>query len=142
MTSAEVAIRLQTFFETPPRPGVVSVYLFGSHAEDRAHKESDVDVGVLLRWDAYPTARERFDERVKLAADLPGAFGGLAADVVVLNDAPPEIGRAIVTKGRRLFCADGEIDHAYVRDIQLKAADIAPFLRRMRRIKLEAMAKR
>jgi predicted nucleotidyltransferase len=28
-------------------PGVVSTYLYGSHAAGRAHRESDVDVGVL-----------------------------------------------------------------------------------------------
>lgn len=33
---------------------VVSAYLFGSHAEDRAHVESNVDIGVLLRHAAYP----------------------------------------------------------------------------------------
>jgi hypothetical protein len=34
--------------------------------------------------------------------------------------------------------ADPEADHAYVRDAQLRAADVEPFLRRMRRIELDA----
>ena len=35
--------------------GVVAVYLFGSHAAGRAHRESDVDIGVLLDRHMYST---------------------------------------------------------------------------------------
>jgi predicted nucleotidyltransferase len=122
-------------------PGLVSAYLFGSHAEDRAHRESDVDVGVLLSRGARPTAAQRFEERVRLAA-LLGAELKRPVDVVVLNDAPPGLGRRVVTRGVRLLCRDPEADHAFVRDVQLRAADLEPFLRRLRRVKLEALSKR
>jgi len=59
--------------------------------------------------------------------------------VVVLNDAPPLLGRHVVTTGRRLLCTDAEADHAYVRDVQLRAADLEPWLQRMARIKLDAL---
>jgi predicted nucleotidyltransferase len=115
------------------------VYLFGSYAEARAHAESDVDLGVLLHRDLYPTPRERFAERVRLTAWLIGVLGINAVDVVILNDAPPELGRRIVTQGQRVYCADTQRDHAFVRDVQLRAADLAPFLRRTRRIILQAL---
>jgi len=51
-----------------------------------------------------------------------------------------ELGRHIVTTGRRVYCHDAEADHAFVRDVQLRAADLEPFLRRARRIKLDALA--
>ena len=53
--------------------GVVSAYLFGSHVEGRAHRESDVDVGILLGRETYPTIRDRFDARLSLggAIDRP-----------------------------------------------------------------------
>jgi predicted nucleotidyltransferase len=63
--------------------GLVSAYRFGSHAAGRAHRESDVDVGVLLAWQAYPSSRERFEARLALAERL----GTDRVDVVVLNDA-------------------------------------------------------
>lgn len=119
-------------------PGVASVYLFGSQAEGRAHRESDVDVGVLLCFTHHPTARARFEARLQLQADL-GAALGCEADVVILNDAPPLLARRIVVQGRRVFCADAEADRAFVRDAQLRAADIEPFLRRSRRTKLAAL---
>jgi len=119
------------------RTGVVAVYLFGSFAEGRAHRESDLDVGVLLRWDAYPSARERFEMGLRLGGEL--AVERKPADVIILNDAPPTLAARIVTEGQRVFCAESAADHAFRRDAQLRAADLMPFLRRLARVKLEAL---
>lgn len=119
---------------------VTSAYLFGSEAEGRAHRESDVDLGVLLPRNRFPDPALRFEHRLGLSSRLAAGLGGRNLDLVVLNDAPPLFARHIVTHGRRLACPDPEADHAFVRDIQLRAADIEPFVRRMRRIKLERMA--
>ncbi len=134
-----VAALLERAFRRPPVVGLISAYLFGSHAEQRAHRESDVDVGVLLDWAIHPSRAGRFEARVRLGSWLVGALRQNAVDVVVLNDVPPHLGRRIVTTGRRVCCADPAGDHAYVRDVQLRAADREPFLRRMRRLKLEAL---
>jgi uncharacterized protein len=120
-------------------PGIVSAYLFGSVAGGRAHRESDVDVGVLLDRVLFPSAEERMDARISLGSELVDVLDTNDVDLVILNDAPPELGRAIVTRGRRVHCADVEADHAYVRDVQLRAADLAPWLRRVRRVKLDAL---
>ena len=117
--------------------GIVSVYLFGSFAAGRDHRESDVDLGVLLDRRVYPGARERFEVRLLLGTSFSDAFGR-RADVVILNDAPPQFARAIVTGGRRLLVTDEDRDRDFVRDAQLLAADIEPFLRRMRALKLES----
>lgn len=121
--------------------GLVAAYLFGSHAAGRAHRESDVDVAILLDRGEYPDARARFHERVRLAAALIGELHTHRVDVVVLNDAPPGLGRGIVTEGRRLLGRDREAEHAFVRDVQLRAADLEPFLRRTRRVTLAALAR-
>jgi len=142
ITEMDLVESISRAFEAAGHPDVVSVYLFGSHAEGRAHRESDVDIGVLFDHAARPTRKARFDRSLKLAADLPAASSSECIDVVVLNDAPPLFGRRIVTEGVRLYCSNSEADHAYVRDIQLRAADLQPFLERMRRIKLEALAPR
>jgi len=126
------------FNETAPK-GLVSAYLFGSYSEARAHRESDVDVAVLLDRRVFGTRRERFEERLRLIGAVGSALGRNDVDLVILNDAPPELGARIVTRGVRLFCSDADADHAFVRDVQLRAADLAPFLRRMRGIKLEAL---
>lgn len=130
---------LADFFATHPDFPVLSAYLFGSEAEGRSHRESDVDVAVLLDWEACPTARERFDLRVRLGSALIAALHRNEVDVVVLNDVPPTFGRKIVIDGNRLFCRDPEADHAYVRDVQLRAADLEPFLQKHRRRLLEGL---
>ena len=76
----------ETFANSPG--GVVSAYLHGSHAEEREHSESDVDI-------------------------------------VILNDAPAPLARHVAVDGIRVFCQDEEADHAFRRDVQLRAADLS-----------------
>lgn len=135
------AAALERFLAQEPIRGLVSAYLFGSHAEGRQHRESDVDVAVLLDRSVFPERRDRFAERVRLASRLPAALGARSVDVVVLNDSPPTLGRRIVQEGRRVSCTDPELDHAFVRDVQLRAADLDLFLRRTRRVKLASLAR-
>jgi len=80
-------------------------------------------------------------EGVVSSSRLQSALSTRDVDVVVLNDAPPGLGRRVVSQGRRLVCFDPEADHAFVRDVQLRAADLEPFLQRARRVKLEALSR-
>ena len=138
--TTKIEKRVVARFENGDFPAIVSVYLFGSRAEGRAHRESDIDIGLLMHRDILPTRKQRFEASLRIGAELAALFSDDRVDLVVLNDAPPLLGRRIVTEGRRLVCRDPEIDHAFVRDVQLRAADILPFLDRMRKLKLEALA--
>src|SRR5438874_218637 len=117
--------------------GLVSIYVFGSHAANRAHQDSDVDIAVLLDSAVYPSAATRFDIRLILIARLDPLAGINGVDLVVLNDAPPPLVRRIMTQGRRLLCTDIERDHEARRLALSRAADLEPFLRRTRRILLD-----
>lgn len=136
----DVVARLQRRLREGPVPGLVSMYLFGSHARDAAHRESDVDVdvAVLLDRGIYADPVARFDVRVRLATEL-GAALGRETDVVVLNDAPPLLARRIVDHGRRLLCDDEGSDRAFVLQVNIHAADLLPWYRRYARIKLDAI---
>lgn len=120
--------------------GVISAYLFGSMADNRARLDSDVDVGVLLDRRVYRRAVDRFDARLRLITRLQAAVGR-EVDVVILNDAPPQLVRHIMTRGRRLMVSDIGLDHACLRTSLSRAADLEPFLRRTRRVKLAALAR-
>jgi uncharacterized protein YutE (UPF0331/DUF86 family)/predicted nucleotidyltransferase len=120
---------LRDFFDQKDDHRVVSAYLHGSHAVGRAHGQSDVDVAVLLDRGRYPSPQDRFDARVLLGSELIAALHQNEVDVVILNDSPPPLGRRIVTEGRRVFCSDAETDRRYVRDVQLRAADLDSWLR-------------
>jgi hypothetical protein len=93
----------------------------------------------LLDCRVFATNPKRFEERLRLIGAVGSALGRDDVDLVIWNDAPPGLGARIVTRGHRLHSADPELDHAFVRDVQLRAADLAPFLRRMREIELEAI---
>lgn len=130
--------RVKEAFAEPPVEGAAAVYLFGSHAAGRAHHDSDVDIAVLdvdiavlLKRAAYPSPSERFTARLWILSHL-GARLGAAVDLVILNDAPPLLGRAITTQGRPVAIYDAAADHDYRRDVQLRAADIQPLLDRHR----------
>jgi predicted nucleotidyltransferase len=138
---SDLASRLTAALEEAAPAGLTSAYLFGSHAQGRPHLESDVDVAVLFDPRVQPTARERFEASLVLSSRLQAALGTPRIDLVVLNDAPPGLGRHVVTTACRLVCLDAQADHAYVRDVQLRAADLEPFLRRARRLKLAALAR-
>lgn len=140
LTPSQVAEALLAALAEEPRIAVASAYVFGSVAEGRAHRQSDVDVALLLVRDAAPTAADRFDARLRLSARLRDRLG-CPVDVVILNDVAPGLGRHVVTRGLRVLRQDAEADHAFVRDVQLRAADLEPFLRRLRRVKLDALVR-
>jgi hypothetical protein len=136
---SELVGKLERFFTSEEAPGVVSAYLFGSEANGTAHRESDVDVAVLLDWALFPSTKQRFDQRVDLGSALIAALHRNEIDVVILNDAPPMLAKRILREGHRVACADPEADRIFRRDTILRAADLEPWLRRFDAKKLEAL---
>lgn len=119
------------------RSDVIAAWLFGSHAEGRAHRESDVDVGVLLDRALLPDRRTREEMQVRIISELIAELKRNEVDVVILNDAPPLLARRIIRSGTLLHAADAETVHAFKRNVQLLAADLEPFVRRHRQRLLE-----
>ncbi|MDE2905407.1 MAG: hypothetical protein OXQ28_04910, partial [Acidobacteriota bacterium] len=62
-------------------------------------------------------------------------------DLIVLNDAPPLLARWILRTGIELFCSDRDLGRDFRRDVQIRAADLAPFLERYRRMTLDALGR-
>jgi predicted nucleotidyltransferase len=133
--------RIRHFLTARGEERVVSAYLFGSVAAGSSHRESDVDVGVVLQRGCFPDRFARSQERVRLLSGLIEATGRNDIDLVVLNDAPPRFQRAVIMSGEGLLCLDPEGDLVFRRDAQLLAADLDVFMRRMEPLKLEALRK-
>ena len=121
-------------------PGVISAYLFGSMANGRAHRESDVDVGLLLDRKVFRTPSDRFEARLRLAGRL-GAAVARNVDLVILNDSPPQLSRHILTRGLRLMISNATADHEFLRMVLSRAADLEPFLSATRRLKLVSLTR-
>ena len=62
-STVEIDNSLAAVFAGEASDEVISAYVFGSHAEGRTHRESDVDVAVLLDRARYPDEASRFDAR-------------------------------------------------------------------------------
>jgi predicted nucleotidyltransferase len=58
-TDEQVAVALQG------ANGLVSAYIFGSAAEGRTHRESDLDLAVLFDRRLYPAHQDRFEARLR-----------------------------------------------------------------------------
>lgn len=107
--------------------GVLSFYLYAEGGDAGTARDSDLDIAVLVDPDLYPDRKARAQLRLNLASELTRALRENHVDVVILNDAPHTLGRKIVTGWPRIFCADPEADHSFVRDVQLRAADMELF---------------
>ena len=133
--------RLQRYFLDRPDLGLASVYLFGSWATSRPHRESDLGLGLLADEVRFPEPTNRRELRALLASELAGEVADGIGEVLILNDAPPPLARRILTEGRRLANYDPRADRAFLRDAQLRSADLEPFLRRVRRTRVEALSR-
>jgi uncharacterized protein len=81
---------------------IVAAYLFGSFARGTARPASDIDVAVLLRENE---AGRLTDKRFALERELERSLGR-EAQVVVLNQAPPDLVHRVLLDGRLLLDRD------------------------------------
>lgn len=142
MTAAEssgIVEDTRRFFRTRRPEGVASAYVFGSRARGEAHRESDLDVGVVLDRGAFPDPDARSAGAIDLASELIGAVHLNDVQVISLIDVPPELAATALREGRRIYRADAETDREETRRILLRHGDLQPFLRRARRRKLEVL---
>ena len=137
MTAGERIDALSRLFSD--ERGVVAAFLYGSHAQGRAHRDSDIDVAVLLDRALYPTGAARFDARVRLTGAAGAALASNDVDLIVLNDIPATLARHVLRTGREVYCRDREVLHAFARRTYLLAPDLEMFLQRHRRRLLDAM---
>lgn len=112
------------YLEKAAPKGLLSLYLYAGGGDAGTPRDSDLDIAVLLDPAYYPDRKARAQVRLSLASDLIHALRDNHVDLVVLNDSPATLGKKIVTGWPRIFCSDPEVDHAFVRDVQLQAADM------------------
>lgn len=64
---------------------IIAVFLFGSVAQDKAHRQSDLDVAVLFE---QPLDPQQLFERLLLIGTLLESRLSVAIDLIALNSAP------------------------------------------------------
>jgi hypothetical protein len=83
------------------REEVLEAYLFGSWANGRQQRHSDVDVAVYV--DPQGIGDTPFGYDSELTAGLMSALGTDRIDLVVLNRAPPVLYHRVLREGTRLL---------------------------------------
>lgn len=80
---------------------IISLYLFGSYATGKATERSDIDIAVLL---SESIERKDFlSIKLRVLADFSSCLGSERVDVVILNEATPELAYNVINEGTMLF---------------------------------------
>ena len=108
---------------------VLAVYLYGSRARGTASRESDVDLGVLLKAEPAPTLRNAARD---LEATAERALG-LPVEVVVVNSAPADLVHRILRDGVILLDRDRAARLRFEVRSRNEYFDLEPLRRRYRR---------
>ena len=82
-------------------------YLFGSVAQRRSGKLSDVDLAILL--DESLDRKEKFNLNLRLISDLEDILKTDRLDLVIMNDAPYSLNYEIIKANHPLFIRDENI---------------------------------
>lgn len=116
---------------TPPPPGVVAAYLFGSSARGTATERSDVDVGLLYEHTPPSTFH---GQPYLLQADLTQE---LSRDVqlVVLNGAPVDLVHRVLRDGILIFDTNPGVHIAFEVKARNEYFDLLPVLERYRQVR-------
>jgi len=92
------------------RDEVIAVYLFGSYAQGKEKKWSDIDIGVLLRPHNRQTMQKK---RTQYLTEL-GRVLRKDIHIVILNTAGEELLKQVFAKGKCVLINDHQ-KHAHFR---------------------------
>lgn len=100
---------------------IVLLLLFGSRAKGNNSPESDLDLGVLFKSDAF--------DRSEVISDLISVFPDYDLDLVILNHADPVLKFEIISNYRILYCVDPEVFINFYTNTVKQYNDIRKFLK-------------
>jgi uncharacterized protein len=103
-------------------------YLFGSEARGEARSGSDVDIAVLL---ASGRPKKLMDVPTRLQEEL-AQIAGRPVDLVVLQEASPDLVHRILRDGVLLYERDGAERIAFEVRARNEYFDILPYIERYR----------
>lgn len=135
----EVIETLRAYFASR-QDGLIAAWLFGSRARGDHHRQSDVDVALLLDHAFYAALDDPLAYRAGLASRLIGELHINEVDVVLLNEAPPGLAKSVIDQGLELVVADRAASNDFAALTLSRAADLAPWLSKWRREHLRRIA--
>lgn len=132
LTYEGIAERLASLFAR--RREVIAAYLFGSLVRGHVHRESDVDIALLVDEGEFAKLdrAEPYGYKARMIAELGRALETDKIDLVLLHQAPPLLANEVISKGKLLFSRDEEARHKFEVAAKLRYLDTKP-LREIKR---------
>jgi predicted nucleotidyltransferase len=130
MVSSQMEKALQGVLDSTDKR-VLAAYLFGSMAQGTESADSDVNIGILFRSRPVQTLDSL---RFSLEGDLECGVGR-RVQLLVLNDAPPDLIHRVVRDGRLLLDRDPAARIRFEVDSRNRYFDLLPILERYRKPK-------
>jgi predicted nucleotidyltransferase len=93
------------------RREVLLAYLFGSVAQGRTNKLSDVDMALLVDERKFKgiDAKEPYGYKAAVIADFMGLLHTNEIDLVLLHEATPLLAHEVIRTGTVIFCRDEDL---------------------------------
>ncbi len=101
-------------------------YYFGSFAEGKENRESDLDIAVLCKRGSVPSTEKVWELRLELA-DLCGRD----VDILILNDAGLVIAMQVISKGKVFIENTQKAHEMYAAEIFSRYAEFKELVKPM-----------
>ncbi len=106
--------------------GVIFAYLFGSQVSGKVGPLSDIDIAVY--FDERVSPSRRFDNKLKLMAQLSLLLKKEDIDVVILNEAYPLLEQRIIKNGEIIYSTNEKKRLDYEVKAIMRYLDFKPYL--------------
>ncbi len=114
--------RIITYFKS--RKEVAALYLFGSCAEGRELKESDIDIAVLI--DEKKLQRKNFEQLKNIYYKASPSFSLRKVDIAVLNTSSPYLKHRVIKSGMVLFDRNRQLRVRFTTQAIIEYLDFKP----------------
>lgn len=112
---------------------ILLAYLFGSVAQGRSNRLSDIDIALLVDKEFNELdAKKPYGYKAAVIADLMGLLQVNKIDLVLLHEAPPLLANEVISEGSLLFCRDEDVRIAFEVSAKHRYIDTKP-LRQIKR---------
>ncbi len=107
------------------RAEVLVAYLFGSAIGGHRHRESDLDIAVLVDPNRFALldAQAPYGYQAELTAELCRTLHTSRVDLVLLHRASPLLAHEVIRRGELLFCRDELARHSFEVATKLRYLD-------------------
>ncbi|MBI4615908.1 MAG: nucleotidyltransferase domain-containing protein [Planctomycetes bacterium] len=124
-----------------PLPGIAAVYVFGSVARGNPHRDSDLDLGIVLVRRGEPT-HEEYMGLLEAIGRVEHLAPGGRVDLVFLESAGPLFAHRVLSEGRRIYEGDRKRRIHFEASTYSRAMDFRPTYEIATRGRLTALRKR